>query len=123
MSFTVAPFIILYFGPTIAIWSRVYFYGIVAVGGAMAFFASPAKTYLISRLKKRNGRPQLSRVASHDSHPVLGLPSDPEGEFDQAVREITAEIEARRRRGSKATMPRGQELIAAVEDKLGKKLK
>jgi lysophospholipid acyltransferase len=31
-------------------------------------------------------------------------------------------VEARRRRGSKVTMPTGQDLKRAVEDKLGRKL-
>jgi lysophospholipid acyltransferase len=50
------------------------------------------------------------------------LPNDPERDFDEAVQEIKAEIEARGRRGSVATMPTGEELKAAVEEKIGRKL-
>lgn len=54
--------------------------------------------------------------------PDLGLPNDPERDFDEAVAEIKAEIESRGRRGSTVKMPTGAELKAAVEQKLGRKL-
>lgn len=55
--------------------------------------------------------------------PTLGLSADPERDFDEAVSEIKSEIEARQRRGSvAATMPTGEELKAAVESKIGRKL-
>ncbi len=52
----------------------------------------------------------------------MGLPSDPGEDVQKAVREIRLEVEMRRRRGSLVGMPKGEEMRAAVEDKLGKKL-
>jgi len=50
------------------------------------------------------------------------LPSDPGRDIDEALQEIRLEVETRRRRGSRVSMPTGQELRRAVEDKLGRKL-
>ncbi|PYH98890.1 MBOAT family protein [Aspergillus ellipticus CBS 707.79] len=123
LSFTVMPFIFLSFGSSINVWRTVYFYGIVGNVLALAFFASPAKGMLTQKLKSRN-RPHITRTTSSDAlqQPTLGLPSDAVQAFDEAVQEIKAEIEARRRRGSVVTMPTGEELKAAVEDKIGHKL-
>ena len=52
----------------------------------------------------------------------MGLPSDPEKDVQEAVNEIKQEVEMRRRRGSLAGMPTGEEMKAAVEKKLGKNL-
>ncbi len=89
----------------------------------MGFFASPAKQYLIKQINKRN-HPRVQRTASQETlgQPTLGLPSDPGRDIDEALKEIRIEVETRRRRGSKVSMPTGQELKAAVEDKLGRKL-
>jgi lysophospholipid acyltransferase len=123
LSFTVVPFIILYFSDTIHVWAHVYFYGILAVAVSMAFFASPGKGFLIRKLKKRNKPAAAARTISQESisHPMLGLPSDPEREFEEAAREITQEIEEMRKRGSTANVPNAQEVRALVEEKLGKK--
>lgn len=51
----------------------------------------------------------------------MGLPSDPAGDIDEAVREIREEVEARKRRGAPGRMPEGVEMKALVEEKLGKK--
>lgn len=90
---------------------------------SIIFFASPAKGYLVRSLKKRN-KPHIPRTASMESlqQPTLGLPNDPAREFDDAVQEIKAEFEARRRRGSVVGVPTGEELKAAVEAKLGRKI-
>lgn len=122
--FTTAPFVILSFSDCIKLWSRLYFYCIIGVAASMAFFASPAKQYLIQQINKQN-HPRLHRTASQETlgPPDLGLPSDPGRDIDEALHEIKVEVETRRRRGSKVTMPTGQELKAAVEDKLGRKLK
>jgi len=53
---------------------------------------------------------------------MLGMPSDPGREIEEALREIKTEVEMRRRKGSKVTMPSGPELRGAVEEKLGRKL-
>ncbi|PLN79246.1 MBOAT family protein [Aspergillus taichungensis] len=122
LSFAVMPFIFLSFGPSINVWRSVYFYGIIGDVIAVAFFASPAKAFLIRKLKARN-RPHAPRTTSTDNlQPTLGLPDDPIEGFDEAVQEIRAEIDARRRRGSVVNMPTGDSLKAAVESKIGRKL-
>ncbi|KAL5360927.1 MBOAT, membrane-bound O-acyltransferase family-domain-containing protein [Aspergillus floccosus] len=123
MSFAVVPFIVLSFGTSARIWQSVYYYGILGNILSLAFFASPAKGFLIRNLKLRN-KPYAPRTKSTENmrQPTLGLPSDAIQEFDDAVQEIKAEIESRRRRGSVVTMPTGEELKAAVEDKIGRKL-
>lgn len=125
LSFTVIPFIILDFDDSFTAWSRVYFYGIINIIVSLVGFASfsPLRKYLVSELKRRN-RPHVPRTASSESvrPPDLGLPNDPERDFDEAVAEIKAEIETRGRRGSTVKMPTGEELKAAVEQKIGRKL-
>ncbi|KAL9112682.1 MAG: hypothetical protein Q9227_002985 [Pyrenula ochraceoflavens] len=121
--FTTAPFVILSFPNSIKVWARVYFYCIIGVAASMAFFASPAKQWLDQRVKKHI-QPGLQRSHSEESlhHPSLGLPSDPGRDVDEAVQEIKQEVETRRRRGSKVTMPTGEELVKTLEDKLGRKI-
>lgn len=123
LSFAVVPFVVLGFGDSITVWRHVYFYGILGPVGSLIFFASPAKALLVSRLKRRN-RPHVMRTVSQESvrPPALGVPNDPERDFDEVVQEIRSEIESRRRRGSTATMPSGEELKIAVEQKIGRKL-
>jgi lysophospholipid acyltransferase len=122
-SFTTVPFVMLTLPNSLLVWTRVYMYAVVAVLGSIAFFASPGKGFLVRKLKQRQTpRPGLQRAESKERHPVLGMPDDPAREVDEAIREIREEVEARRRRGSKVTMPTGPELKAVVEDKLGKKL-
>ncbi|PWY83029.1 MBOAT family protein [Aspergillus heteromorphus CBS 117.55] len=123
LSFTVMPFIFLSFGTSISVWQSVYFYGIIGNTAALAFFASPAKGMIMQKLKSRN-RPHMTRTTSSDAlqQPTLGLPSDAVQAIDEAVQEIKAEIESRRRRGSVVTMPTGEDLRAAVESKIGRKL-
>ncbi|KAI9371692.1 MBOAT, membrane-bound O-acyltransferase family-domain-containing protein [Aspergillus egyptiacus] len=123
MTFVVMPFIFLEFSTSINVWQSVYYYGIVAVAASLAFFASPAKGILIKKLKARS-RPNVVRSTSTDSvhEPTLGVPNDAIREFDEAVQEIKSEIESRRRRGSVVNMPSGEELKAAVEGKIGRKL-
>lgn len=118
MTFTVAPFVLLSFKGTIAVWGHVYFYGIVSVAAATAFFASPARAYLSAKQKKRS-RPALTRTVSADA-PVLGLPNDLEKEVDDAIKEISEDIEEMRKNGATASMPSAQELRALVEEKLRK---
>jgi lysophospholipid acyltransferase len=89
----------------------------------MAFFASPAKLWLVQRLSKRN-HTRIDQTPTQEpvAEPTLGMPVDPMGDIEEALTEIKQEVEARRRRGSKVTMPIGQELKVAVEQKLGRKL-
>ncbi|EEQ90171.1 hypothetical protein RJZ56_003066 [Blastomyces dermatitidis] len=124
LSFIVAPFVILHFKQSIHVWSSVYYYGIVGIAASQAFFSSPAKGYLVKRLKARGGpvsRPPAG-VREPREQPVLGLPPNPGQDIEDAVNEVKREIELRKRRGSVVTMPSGQELKAAVEEKLGRKL-
>ena len=86
----------------------------------MAFFASPAKPWLIKKLRTRNQN--ALQPNEKPEHPLMGLPSDPAGDIDEAVSEIREEVEARRRRGQNISMPTGGDMKAAVEDKLGKKI-
>ncbi|OJJ43746.1 hypothetical protein ASPZODRAFT_169051 [Penicilliopsis zonata CBS 506.65] len=123
MSFVVIPFIILGFGDSIKVWSRVYFYGAVLLATSLAFFASPGKALLVKKLKARN-RPYVTRTVSQEAvrPPTLGLSSDLGRDIEEAVQEIKTEIETRRRRGSVVTMPTGDELRRVIESKLGRKL-
>ena len=121
--FTTAPFVLLTLPSSLLVWSRVYFYTIFGVAASMAFFASPAKPWLNKRLSERNHlTPQRSSSQSSINQPMLGLPSDPGQDIDEAVKEIREEVEVRRRKGLSASMPAGKDLKVAVENKLGKKL-
>ena len=120
LSFAVAPFIMLSFRTSIAVWSSVYYYGAIGTLGSVAFFASPAKALVVRRLKLRS-KPQPGKTVAQEpaGPPTLGLPNDPGREFDEAVQEIMEEIESRRRRGSIVAMPSKEELKAAVESRIG----
>jgi lysophospholipid acyltransferase len=86
---------------------------VIGTALATAFFASPAKPYLIKKLNVRSGAtaPKLQRTYSQESlandEPILGLPPDPQGEVEEFVTELRAEMEARQRKGIKRaeTMP------------------
>ncbi|EEP78252.1 conserved hypothetical protein [Uncinocarpus reesii 1704] len=126
LSFIAAPFILLKFTDCITAWAHVYFYGIVGIASSLVFFASPGKKLLTKKLNARNkgraaitGTPPRGEKGREPARPpTLGLPEDPERDFDEAVAEIRGEIEARRRKGSVVTMPSGQELRALIEEKL-----
>ena len=57
-----------------------------------------------------------------DRYGGLGLPDDPGMEVQEAVEEINILVVVWRRRGSKITVPTGEELRKMVEDKVGKKV-
>ena len=121
--FTTAPFVLLTLPSSLLVWSRVYFYAVLGAAAAMAFFASPAKAWLNKKLQMRNKRNMEKEVEGDGrGQPLMGLPSDPEEDVQEAVREIRQEVETRRKRGSVVGMPSGEEMRAAVEYKLGKKL-
>ena len=119
-AFTTTPFILLTLPSSLLVWTRVYMYGVLSVAFTMAFFASPAKPWLVRKLKQRNQN-ALQPKEPHEQ-PLMGLPSDPGAEIDEAVQEIKDEVEARRRRGQSISMPTGTDMKVAVEDKLGKKI-
>lgn len=137
--FTTAPFVLLSLHSSLLVWSRVYFYAVIGTAASMAFFASPAKQWLIRQLNARQEGAKLQRQQqqrlpqkAHNllpqdqkvEDPILGggLPSDPGKELDDAVREIKAEVGVMGKKGASVTVPPGQEMNAAVENKLGRKL-
>lgn len=110
LCFITAPFLILSFQDSLLVWARVYFYAVFGIVGMTAFFASPAKSYLKKQIEARaakaNGGKAVKESVSTDvqsQQPVLGLPPDPEGDFEEVVREIRDEIEMRHRKGLKKT--------------------
>ncbi|RMJ26850.1 MBOAT family [Aspergillus sp. HF37] len=118
LSFAVVPFVILSFPDSIAVWSSVYFYGVIGPLASVALFASPAQAFFIKQLKLRSKPHPAKSVAQEPARPpTLGLPSDPTREFDEVVQEIKEEIEAMRRQGSAVAMPSGEELRSAVESR------
>jgi len=118
--FTTAPFVLLSLPSSLLVWARVYFYAVLGTAASVAFFASPAKPWLIKRLKQRNQN--ATQPKETKEHPLLGMPSDPAGDIDEAITEIRDEVETRRRRGQSISMPTGADLKAVVENKLGKKI-
>jgi lysophospholipid acyltransferase len=100
-TFAVTPFVLLRIQPSYEAWSRVYFYAIFGTAASMVFFASPAKGYLLKRLRARMERPELLRTKSEGGeHDVmLGLPMDAESELQEIIAEVRAEIEKRKREG------------------------
>ncbi|KAI9808536.1 MAG: hypothetical protein M1825_003685 [Sarcosagium campestre] len=126
-SFTVAPFILLTLPASLKVWARVYLYCPIGIVLSIAFFASPAKGYLIAKLKRRgaarvdaaaDNSQKMQRVQSQDSirPPALGLPNDPGRDLDEAVREVMAEVELRRRKGSTVTK---DEVVNEFKNKMG----
>lgn len=105
-NFTTAPFILLTLPASFLVWGRLYFYGVIGVALSTAFFMSPGKVYLTKALKKRSGAvDKLERFVSQETlageDPVLGLPPNPSKDFEEAVKEVKAEMEARQRKGIK----------------------
>lgn len=87
-------------------WSRVYFYAVVwTVASLVFFYAPPSKAFLKTQLEKRQGRAnaKLKHSISTDSltgkDPILGISKDPEEDVHEAVVELRAEMEMRRRMG------------------------
>lgn len=103
-TFATAPFLVLSFKGSITAWSRLWFYAVIWTFASLAFFASPGKVALKKRLEKRQGRAsaRLVRSISTDSltgrEPILGISKDPEGDINEAVEEIRAEMEMRQRK-------------------------
>jgi lysophospholipid acyltransferase len=140
-AFTVAPFILLGFSDIIKVWARVYFYTLIAIAGSFAVFSKnlPFRQHLVQFQAARASAPvdesaiekaareavkteTLARTNSHDSTasrkmPLFGISDDPEAEIDEIVREVKAEIEERRRRGSFTGM-QGFDVKKAVQEKL-----
>jgi lysophospholipid acyltransferase len=108
-AFVTAPFLILSLSDSLVVWSRVYFYGILATALSMAFFVSPGKQRLRSMVEERHRRrgAKLTRTASHESltsrEPLLGVSADPERDISEVMTELRAEMTARRRKGAAET--------------------
>ncbi|PQE30780.1 MBOAT family protein [Rutstroemia sp. NJR-2017a WRK4] len=109
-SFTVAPFILLTLPASFLVWARVYFYAVIGTAFSTAFFASPAKPYMMKMVSERTGKAAggLKRTESTESltskEPVYGLPGDPSKDLDEAMSEVRAEMEARQRKGKGTVM-------------------
>jgi lysophospholipid acyltransferase len=141
-AYTVAPFILLGFSDTFKVWSRVYFYTLISVAASFAVFsrnlpfrkqlvkmqaarAPPASiTHVDESAIEKAAREEIKReklartnsqdsVASSRKMPLHGIADDPEAEIDEIVREVKAEIEERRRRGSMSF-----DVKKAVQEKL-----
>ncbi|KAI9826236.1 MAG: hypothetical protein M1819_007403 [Sarea resinae] len=139
-SFAVSPFILLTFPSSFLVWSRVYFYAIVGTIASMAFFASPAKKWLIEQQKKRATPPKIrisrsdstdsanGAASSRETEPILGLPNDPERELDEIIAEVKEEMTKRGLLGRDANgngknvgVNVGEEFKKAVLEKLDKR--
>lgn len=74
------------------------------------------------RRRRPDASPRSTTTDSHlsrgddDGYGGLGLPDDPQREVAEAVEEIKGELEARQRRGSKITVPSGEEIRRMVVD-------
>ncbi|RFU33904.1 1-acylglycerol-3-phosphate O-acyltransferase/1-acylglycerophosphocholine O-acyltransferase, partial [Scytalidium lignicola] len=111
-SFVTAPFILLTLSDSFLVWSRVYFYAIIGTAASMAFFASPAKGWLIRQLNQRAATAageidkakkvvkEQIKSETAEEEPVLGLPPDPT-EFNEMMKEVKADIEAMQKMGFK----------------------
>ncbi|KAF1813121.1 MBOAT-domain-containing protein [Eremomyces bilateralis CBS 781.70] len=108
-AFVVAPFIILTLDGSLRAWSGVYWYCIVGVAFCQLFLLTPFAKQLAAAAKRRQGlapgkRPPVSRTTSHEAGGrTLGLPEDPEGDIDEIVEEVKAELnKIRAQRGGQA---------------------
>lgn len=103
-AFATAPFTVLSLKGSLDAWSHVYFYALVWTAASLLFFSSPGKDALRKQLEKRQGRAsaRLVRTLSTDSlsgrEPILGISKDIEGDINEAVLELRAEVEARQRK-------------------------
>lgn len=143
-AFVVAPFILLGFSDTLKVWARVYFYTLIGVVASFGVFSRslPLRKQLVQLqsarapqsvagavdepLIEKTAREEVRRerlartqsqdsVAGHHKQPIFGIADDPEAEIDEIVKEVKAEIEERRRRGS---VMQGFDVKTAVQEKL-----
>ena len=88
----------------------------------MAFFASPAKPWLIQQLNEKR-KPALQRTASQDSmtEPVMGMPHDPGQDFDEVFREVRDEVLRRRKNSAgRKSVSVAQEVKEVLRERTGK---
>jgi len=128
-SFTVVPFIILRVGPSINVWSRVSYFGLIGVAISLAFFASPAKGYLSAKVKARTAgeRPGIDRKKSEGDGVMLGVPMDAGREYRElegVVSIVREEIERRRKAGEQVDVREIiREKLGVAPDELEKTIK
>ncbi|KAF2272275.1 MBOAT family protein-like protein [Westerdykella ornata] len=72
-AFTVAPFIFLRLHDSLAIWSRVYYYGVVGTALSFALFdgSLPFRAWLIKRQKARTGTAQTTAKTADEADTSL----------------------------------------------------
>lgn len=119
--FTTAPFVLLTLPDSLLVWARVYFYAIIGVAFSMAFFASPAKPWLIKQLNDKR-KPALQRTASQESmrEPVMGMPHDPGQDFDEVFQEVRDEVMRRRKNSSgRRGLSVAQEVKEVLRERVG----
>jgi len=126
--FTTAPFVLLTFSDSFLVWTDVYYFPVIGVILSMAFFASPAKGWLIQQQKARQiaAEQKTGVPAGHDLKRVesehgttLGMPNDPGRDIDEVINEVMEQMEARRRRGEGMTrIPGKEDVAAAMREKL-----
>lgn len=103
MSFVTIPFLTLTLRDSLNAWASLYYYGLIWTLGALAFFLSPGRQILKKQLESRTGkaRVQMARSVSTESitsmEPILGISSNPQQDVNEAMEEIKAEIEAKRK--------------------------
>lgn len=87
----------------------------------MAFFASPAKPWLIKQLNDKR-KPALQRTASQESmrEPVMGMPHDPGQDFDEVFQEVRDEVMRRRKNSSgRRGLSVAQEVKEVLRERVG----
>lgn len=80
------------------------------------------KEIAASKARERALTGAVESAEDQPNLPALGMPEDLAQDVEDALQEIRGDIESRRRRGSVVTMPTGAELVAALEERVGKKL-
>lgn len=125
-TFTTAPFILLSLQSSIQVWSGVYFYAIIGTAAVMAFFASPAKSWLVKQLKARKQGvqpiPKGSNTKKEKYSQLLGLPNHPGRDVDEVVQEIREEVQARKKNAMSVNVPRVEEETTHQKAELKKRL-
>lgn len=96
-AFIMAPFLVLSFSGSLHVWGQMYFYPIIATALSIAFFSSPGKQLLRTKLEQRQARlgGKLARSTSQESltskEPAYGVSADPQRDLTEIVDEIKSD--------------------------------